>query len=87
MVSKIDFPIRMKFNPNVPPIELNHPGKFGKDVSKHSRVIGQTLFNKMAAWWPYWISDQAAIQSQHTLDRGESSLEIWERYLKVFLSY
>ena len=26
----------------------------------------------MAAWWPYWISDQAEIQFQPTMYRGES---------------
>ena len=50
---------------------INHPWKFGKDISRHSSIIGQTSFFKMAAWWPYWISNQTEIQSQCTLDRGD----------------
>ena len=68
-------------------MEMNHPPKFGKDISRHCRVIGQMSFFKMAAWRPYWISDRAEMQSHPTLYRYESSLKIWERYPKAFSSY
>ena len=41
-----------------------------EDISQRSRVIGWTLSFKMAAWWPYWISDQAEIQSTPTFAIG-----------------
>ena len=81
------FSMRLKFDPNRPWIEVNHPWKFDEDISEHSRVIGRTSFFKMAARWPYWISDRAEMQSQPTLYRDESFLKIWERYLESFSSY
>ena len=38
------FPIRLKCNPNLPWIEMNHPWKFGKDISKHSSFLADVVF-------------------------------------------
>ena len=42
---EIGFTIRLKYNPNLPWIDVNHPSKFGK----HIYIIGQTSFFKIAA--------------------------------------
>ena len=74
----------MKLNPSLPWTDVNHPWKFGRDISKHFQVIGWMLFFKLAAWRSYLISDWDEMQSQPTLYRDESSLKIWERYIKAF---
>ena len=73
------YPVKYKYNTLVHILEFSR-------ISRGSQVIGQTSFLRLAAWWPYWISDQPEMQSQHILDRGESTLKTW-RYLKAFPSY
>ena len=68
-------------------VHTNKPAKFQINQSNDSQDVERKWKSKMAAWWPYWISDRLQNRTWPVSYNETATYQNTFQYLKRFLRY